>query len=49
MTSPRSNSTRSLRDAGDTTAADAVTGGDIEFLSDASAKYLGEMLGVGAG
>ena len=34
-------------DADDTTAADVVSGGDIEFLPDASAKHLREMVGVG--
>ena len=35
-----------VRDAADATAADAVTGGDVKFLPDPSAKYLREMLGV---
>ena len=48
MTSPRSNSTRSPVMLTDTTAADAVPGRDVEFLSDPSAKHLREMLGVSA-
>jgi hypothetical protein len=37
-----------VRDAGDATAADAPTGGDVKLLPDLSAKDMGEMPGVRA-
>ena len=37
-----------VRDAGDATAADALTRGDVKLLPDLSAKHLREMPGVRA-